>query len=177
MLVPTSSVLQRFLVRLWRRCCTHLKKHWSVFVVDETFEEYAYPKLGLDPQTITRYIKVEEMLLSLPEGVDPNLAQRPIGTLIPIANAVAQGYEFDEEDWKKFADAPTERDIRKEILDITGKEPRKSGIMIYMDRDGSLWASNKEERKFIGSLETQDDSTLVQKAITRIVDRAGVMRQ
>ena len=154
-----------------------LKTHWDVFDTLETFEDYAYPKLGLDPHTVTRYIKVEEMLRSLPEGVDPNLTQRPIGQLIPIANAVAQGYEFDSEDWKRFSQAPTEREIRKEILDITGKEPRKSGVTIYMDKSGSLWAQNVDERKFIGSLEVQDDDPLIRKAINRIVDRTGVMTQ
>jgi hypothetical protein len=153
-----------------------LKHHWDVFEVDETFEDYAYPKLGLHSHTIERYIKVEEMLRSLPEEAQ-SISQRPIAQLIPIANAVAQGVEFDKEDWKALSQAPTESDIRAEIRDITGAEPRKSGVTIFLDRDGSLWASNKEERKFIGSLETTDDSTLVQKAITRIVDRAGVMRQ
>jgi hypothetical protein len=153
-----------------------LKHHWDMFDVEDTFEDYAYPKLGLDRHTIVRYIKIEEMLHELPEEAQ-NFAQRPIQQLIPVANALAQGYEFTSEDYNKFAEMPTYKDIQSAVNEITGKEPRKSGVTIFLDRDGSLWASNKEERKFIGSLETTDDSTLVQKAITRIVDRAGVMRQ
>ena len=153
-----------------------LKSHWDVFEVEETFEDYAYPKLGLDRQTITRYIKIEEMLNGLPEEAH-NFAQRPIQQLIPVANALAQGYEFSVDDYKEFAEMPTYKDIQAAVNEITGKEPRKSGITIFLDRDGSLWATSKDERKFIGSLETEDDSSLVQKAITRILDRAGVMRQ
>jgi len=153
-----------------------LKHHWNVFSVDENFEDYAYPKLGLDKQTIVRYIKIEEMLHELPEEAQ-NFAQRPIQQLIPVANALAQGYEFTPEDYNKFAEMPTYKDIQSAVNEITGKEPRKSGVTIFLDRTGSLWASNKDERKFLGSLETTDESILVQKAITRIVDRAGVMRQ
>lgn len=153
-----------------------LKHHWDMFEIEDTFEDYAYPKLGLHSHTIERYIKVEEMLQSLPEEAK-SIGQRPIGQLIPIANAVAQGVEFDREDWKVLSQAPTESDIRAEIREITGAEPRKSGVTIFLDRDGSLWASNKDERRFIGSLETTDESSLAQKAITRIVDRAGVMKQ
>jgi len=153
-----------------------LKRGWDMFEITDTFEEYAYPRLGLHVHTIDRYIKVEEMLRTLPEEAQ-SIKDRPIGQLIPIANAVAQGYELNDEDWKRLDQAPTERDVRKAIQEITDKEPRKSGLTIYMDRQGSLWAQTTTEHKFIGSLEIKDDDPIVQKAITRIVDRTGVMKQ
>ena len=42
---------------------------------------------------------------------------------------------------------------------------------------GSLWAIMEEERVFIGSLEVEDDNSIVQKAIERLTKNSGVVRQ
>ena len=46
-----------------------------------------------------------------------------------------------------------------------------------MDRTGALWANTKTDNKFIGSLEIDDESDIVQAAIERIIRSAGVLKQ
>lgn len=156
-----------------------VKRHWDIFETTETFEEMVYPRIGLHPHTIERYVKIAEMFEShvIPKEFEEQVKQRNMGELVPIANAIAQGYEFDKDDWKRIIDAPDARSIGKEVREIKGQEPRKSGMMIMIDNRGTLWAIDKEDRKFIGSLEIKDDEPLVKKAISRIIDSAGVMRQ
>jgi len=156
-----------------------LKVHWNIFEVAETFEELAYPKIGLHPHTIERYVKVAEMFEThaIPAELEEQIKQRNMGELIPIANAVAQGYEFDAEDWKDLADSPDFSTISKKVRDIKGQPPRKSSLTIMIDSMGSLWAMDTVDREFIGSLEIENDEPLVKKAINRIIDNAGVMRQ
>lgn len=156
-----------------------LKAHWNIFEVIENFEELAYPRIGLHPHTIERYIKVAEMFAThaIPAELEEQIKQRNMGELIPIANAVAQGYEFDAEDWKELANSPDFSTISKKVRDIKGQPPRKSRLIIMVDVSGSLWAMNDEDRKFVGSLEIADDEPIVKKAINRILDSAGVMRQ
>jgi len=156
-----------------------LKQHWNIFEITETFEELAYPKIGLHPHTIERYIKVAEMFAThtIPADLEEQIKQRNMGELIPIANAVAQGYEFDAEDWKDLANSPDFSTISKKVRDIKGQPPRKSSLAIMIDKFGTLWAMNNEDRKFVGSLEIISDEPLVKKAINRIIDNAGVMRQ
>lgn len=156
-----------------------LKQHWTYFEIEDSFEEMVYPRLGLHSHTIERYIKIAEMFDKemIPKEFEDKVRGRNMTELMPIANTLAQGYELDDDDWKRIAQAPDEKSIRSEIRDITGKEARKSGLTIFLDNRGSLWAADKTDRKFIGSLEITDDEPLVKKAINRIVDNAGVMRQ
>ena len=155
-----------------------LRENWEQFEMDDPFDEYVYPEIGLHPTTVDRYVEVWEMLSVAPANIVARLKDQNIKSLIPIAKAVKQGYEIDEEGWEKLADAPDFTSVSKICReDIKGQEPRKSGLQIYVDHIGTLWAWKAGERFYIGSLEIDDDTEPVQQAINRITKNAGVLRQ
>ena len=116
------------------------------------------------------------MIINAPKLIVPELQQKSIGVLIPVANALAQGAEFEESTWNKIVDAPDRNSVSKIINEELGREERSNRLNIWMDRDGSLWAQTREERKFVGSLEITDDADIVQAAIERICRSAGVLK-
>ena len=63
--------------------------------------------------------------------------------------------------------------------EITGKERRSNSLRIWLDDHGSLFAygGDDEERKFIGSLEVDDDDPVVQKAINRIINSTNILQR
>lgn len=96
-----------------------IKTNWDKYNIDATFEEVVYPQIGLHPHTIVRYLRIWEMLEhDVPKEMVDDMRQKNIKELVPIANAVAQGYEISEGDWNTLADAPDLSTILSEIRDI-----------------------------------------------------------
>ena len=158
----------------------YTKKNWHRYKVKETFEEIAYDHVGIAPENIDRYIRVWSMFDNaiIPQNHVEEIRQRNIKDLIPLANALHQGYEVEAEEWDKLVDAPDYNTFAKVVReDIKGKEPRKGALAIYLDHQGTLWAYQDNDRKFVGSLEVKDDSEVVQRAIDRLTKNAGVLRQ
>ncbi len=160
------------------KSCYLMNEYWEAFEVGDNFLDTASEYLGMHRHTIERYIKIWEIFLIAPKHVIPELQQKGLNTLTPVANALAQGYEIQDKVWERIVDAPdnssTQRIINEEVKDTEG---RSSRLNIMLDRNGSLWAITKEERYFIGSLEIDDERDIVKKAIERLVKNAGVMRQ
>lgn len=157
-----------------------LKESWYKFNLDdETFKEMVYPKIGLHPATIDRYIETWEMLqTAAPEKVRGKLQQQNIKSLIPIAKAVKQGYSIDADEWEELADAPDFATIAQIVReDIKNKPPRKGSLTLVIDSIGTIWAMYEDDRKFVGSLEIKDEDSAVQKAIERIISNSGMIRQ
>jgi len=105
-----------------------LKKIWKEFDLEENFEDAAYIELGVHKHTVDRYVDVWAMYAtnSVPKEYVDRLQQHNIKTQIPIANAIAQGYEIKEPEWGKLADATDFSEVSTIIReDVKGKEPRK----------------------------------------------------
>jgi hypothetical protein len=156
-----------------------IKDSWESFDIDDWFEDVVYEYIGLHQTTVTRYVRVWEMYAEekIPKKFEEKIQQRNIKEQIPIANAIAQGCEIDDDDWKELADAPDLSTVLRVVRDISGKPPRKSSLQIYLDRDGSLWAYQENQKGFVGSLEVDDKEELVKKAIERLVKNSGVMKR
>lgn len=157
-----------------------LKKNWYKFGLgEEEFKVMVYPKVGLHPATIERYIEVWTMFESgdVPLELKEALQQRNIKELIPIAKTVKQGYEIDPEEWEELAEAPDFNTIATIIReDIKGKPPRKGSLILMEDEIGTIWAFLDNERYFVGSLEVKSDDEAVQQSIERIRKNAGIMK-
>jgi hypothetical protein len=156
-----------------------LHSAWPEFEIQDDFYDAVSSYLGLARLTVVNYTRVYTMLIHfVPIELKEEIMQKPIMVLVPIANALDQGYEIDEEEWKKLAAAPDYRTagtlVREEVKE---KEPRKSSLSILMDRDGSLWAWKDGESKFVGSLEVNDEDDVVQRAVNRIIHNSGIMRK
>lgn len=175
------GIQQQFQIKGLALCKSlHLmNKYWEAFEIGDNFLDTAVQYLGIHRHTIERYVKVWDMFSVAPKLLVPELQQKGISSLIPIANAVAQGYEIDDSVWDRLADAPDRNSVSKiineQVKDMEGT--RSNRLTILLDRKGSLWAIMDEERVFIGSLEIDDDNAIVQKAIERLTKNSGVVRQ
>jgi len=154
-----------------------LNENWSIFQLGDNFYDSTNTITGLARHTIDRYVKIWRMITDAPPIISRQLQQKGVNILAPVANAISQGYELEPQDWEKVIDAPDARTASKFINDLTGKEPRSNRLDIYMDRTGALWANTKTDNKFIGSMEIDDESDIVQAAIERIIRSAGVLKQ
>jgi hypothetical protein len=160
------------------KSCYLMNKYWDAYEVGDNFLDTASEYLGIHRHTVERYIKIWEMITIAPKHIARDLQQKGLTTLVPVANALAQGYEIQDSVWERIVDAPdyatTQRIINEEVKETEG---RSSRLNIMLDRNGSLWAITKDERFFIGSLEVDDDRDVVKKAIERLVKNAGVLKQ
>lgn len=138
----------------------------------DTFEDMMETKTGNKGITVKRYINVWKYI---DENVIPKEVQiLPMRDLIPIASALAQGFDFEKDQWKKLARASNSSEVRWIIREAKGQQPRKSGLQITLGRDGSLYAWKDNQKFYVGVLEVKSENEVVKKAITRIVDGAGV---
>ncbi len=161
-----------------------LQNNWWRFDIDEAFTDFIFKEIGKHRHTVERYLKIANMLYNYaPKDVRPMLEKMPVGSLIPIASIVSQGYQLEQSDWDEFAGADNTHDVNRiarEIRSGVGEKPRKSLLSLWLDRNGSIWAfNNNEERFFIGSLEVREaeDDEFIAKAIERIISNSGILKQ
>ena len=117
-----------------------IKANWEVYEINDEFDNVVYDYVGLAKHTVDRYVKIWEMFENkeIPEIVRETIQQRNIKDLVPIANALAQGYEIKEEEWREIAEAPDYNTVSHIIRAIKGKPPRKGSLQIYLDKLGSI---------------------------------------
>ena len=134
--------------------------------------------LGIHRHTVERYCKIWRLFSYVPDKYLEDVQQMGIKSIIPIANAVSQGYELDEDDWEEVLSDSSFANVNKYIREeVKGKEPRKSGLSLSLDREGSLWAYAEDKHFFIGSLEVVDYEPIVKKAKQRIVNNSGILER
>lgn len=157
----------------------YINKNWETFGIDDDFVDYVYVVLGLHRHTTDRYIDVWSMYdnKEIPEEIAPRIMQQNIKSQIPIAKAIAQGNEFDEEQWEELAEASSESEVRFIIREAKGKEPRKGSLQLFLDRDGSLKVISDGQIFEAGYLDIFSDEPAVQKAVDRIVSNSGILRR
>lgn len=157
---------------------TQFKQNWSIFETDEEFEEWAWRETGLHRHTIERYIRIETMLSNpeIPQEVRKELADRNMTELFPVANMVSQGFEPTVDQWEEILSQPDETSIRSKVNQIKGAEPRSTSLTLRIDERGTIWAYKNGLNRFVGSLEIEDDSDIVQQAIERIVKNTGMLK-
>lgn len=153
-------------------------QNWEKYEVEDEFEDVAYTYIGLHPHTITRYLSLWKMYDKnlIPEKYAGEIQQHNVKAQIPIALALEQGYEIEDDDWKRLANAPDLNTVSKILReDVKGKPPRKGSLQLFIDDVGSLWAYYDDERSFVGSLEVDSDEDSVKKSIERIIKNAGIL--
>lgn len=153
-----------------------LHQQWYIFTLSnqESFNDIINASLNLTPGTVQRYVKLWHHIKELPVS----LQDKPIRELIPITNALSQGYEFDTDDWDNIEHAGSLNEIQKIVTeDVKGKEPRKSGLRIYLEQDGSLVCWYQEERYAVGYLDIKSKDEPVERSISRICSATGVIER
>lgn len=154
-------------------------KNWKEFGIEEDFFDNSALRSGIHRHTVERYVRIYDMIInSVPNELVDRVQKFNIRDLSPVANAINQGYEIEDKTWDKIANSLDTREIAKIVReDVKGVEPRSNTISLWMDRDGSLWAFNNDQRYFVGSLELSSDDEIIQKAINRIVSNTGITKQ
>jgi hypothetical protein len=157
-----------------------MRDNWPQYHVPDNFEDVAYEAIGLSKVTISRYIRIWEMFYSkdVPPQIVENLQQRPIKDLSAIATTWA-GYPIPDDKWEELAHAEDNSTVLEILREIKGEEPRKNSIILRLERNGTIRAWNRDQGHFVGYLNLDDgkDNEIVGKAIERIINGAGIMRE
>jgi hypothetical protein len=156
----------------------YIKKNWDKYKVDGEFDEIVYDYIGVHKHTIERYVKVWGIFDKslIPDNYLEEIQQKNVANIIPIANALYQGYEISNAAWDKLVDAPNDQAIRKVIReDVKDVAPRGNALQLYIDDKGTVWAFHQNKRSFVGSLEVDSDDDTIQKAVERIIKNSGMM--
>jgi len=157
-----------------------IKQNWENYDdVGDNFEDTISDYAGINVRTVERYIRVWKMKEDniVPKELEKDIFDRNIKEIIPIANAINQGYEIEDDEWQELADAPDLNTVGGIMRDIKGQPPRKSALQIVMDRDGTLNAIQAGEFGYVGFLNVDEDNEVAQKAIARLVSSGGIIKR
>ncbi len=160
-----------------------LSQQWVMFQngsVNERFEDAVNAEIGISPQTVRKYSSMWENVFendNIPDSVKSQLYGKPIKSLL-LLNAAAR--DDDGLDWYEVGNASTGNEIRDLVRAARGEQTSsKNAIRIVLTRDGTLKVyrgGGSQEYVIIGNL---DLSLLgdpdVKKAVSRLVDRGGVI--
>lgn len=151
---------------------------WSKFNRRDSFIDFAEERFGRKKKAIKDNFRVWEMLVSadIPKEYSEKLKIMPIRCLIPIANMWSQGYEIESNQWMKLCNAPDPTTINKLCREIKGKPAKAGSLQIEMSSDGSLYAWKDDIRYFVGHLNVEDESEVVQAAIERLTSEKVLER-
>jgi len=156
-----------------------IKQNWDEYGIGDDFDDVAFDYVGVHKATVDKYVRVWKMHTEnlIPNTVSDDIRKRNIKDQIPIAIAVDQGYDIEEDDWQELADAPDFTSVSAKIREIKGKEPSKSALLVFISGDGTLTAQQEGETEFVGYLNVDDAGLIAEKAIQRIVRSAGVLEK
>lgn len=141
----------------------------------DDFGDYIESTTSTKRVTVERYVNVWEQIEQ--ERIPKNIQERPMRDLVPIANMLAQGFEPSKAEWGKINLAANPSELSEVIRAVKGKKPRKSGMTIQLERDGSLYAFKDNKRVYVGYLDLTEWDELKLKAIERILDGAQIIRK
>ena len=158
-----------------------MKVRWQKeFESDDDFISIASTKWNKAPETIRRYVEIWQWVIEKPGHGDARLLEllsKPMQGLWYIKQAAREG-QIVESDWEEISKAPnisTLREIGKRIRGEVGRA--KDSLKIMMEDDGTLKARRKGAYEVVGHLNMDDDSTVVQSAIERLQNKAGIFRR
>lgn len=103
---------------------------------------------------------------------------RKVRELIPISEAISQGYVISDRVWKKLEQALDVVDIGKIIQKAKGKQPRRGTITLTVNDKGFITAWEDGLAHHVGTLNYADFDTdpTVQKAVLRIKSGRAIIK-
>lgn len=155
-----------------------LKENWGAFQMGDTFEDTAVAELGISYQTVVRYPKVwKYVILGCPDHTRERFLEMPIEWLMLVYPVASEGL-LSEEDWERLSLATGKDVIRDIIREKHGTRPRAvNALSIWITRDGELWAKRGEVKVQVGYVFRDENNSIVQAAVDRLVRGAGVILQ
>lgn len=166
-----------------------LRESWSLFEaagVGDSLEAMANVHMGRSSQTVTKYIRLWENVFaneSIPTEIRQALMGRPVKDLLLITALAREG--TDEETFKKIAAASDHNAVRDIVQGERGSRTSgRNAVRIYLEtrfgvdsKPGTLSASQGDTKTIIGTLEIEQTDELSRKAISRIVQAAGIIER
>lgn len=161
---------------LWK-----IEKNWNRFNMDsnDTCQDFLSAELGLSSITVSRYIKVWNLLSSqiIPKELVEKIESRPMRDLVSISSCVSQDFELTDDDWQKIANAPDSATINEELRRIKNVEPRSSALLLRLRRNGDITAYKDGAQFFVGYLSVDEENEVVLAAIDRIISGSGILKE
>lgn len=156
-----------------------LNRDWLTFGVDDDFSDTIFATLGITKGTIDRYIAVWKLFAEnyVPASMVESFKLKPMKSLIPVAKALEQGYDVTQMEWQKLMDSPDDSTVRSILREIKGEAPRAGGLVLVLKRDGDISATMDGQTVTIGYLYVDQVGEVTQKAIERIVNGSGMMKE
>lgn len=148
---------------------------WLSNKPNENFSEHVESTTSTKKVTVERYINVWKHICDY--TIPRKIHSFPMRDLVPIANMLSQGYEPSKEQWNEIQLASNNSEILDVIRTVKGKKPRKSGMKIYLEKDGSLNVWRNNVKSYVGFLDLAESNPDVAKAIERIVSGAQIIRR
>lgn len=99
---------------------------------------------------------------------------RKVRELLPISEALSQGYEISEKVWKQLAAALDMVEISTILQKAKGKQPKKSAITLTVNSKGFITAWQEGKPYPAGTLNFTDDNPIIKKAVLRIQNSAHI---
>ena len=159
-----------------------MRQRWNKeFKSDDDFITVASARWNKAPETIRRYVEIWEWVIQKPgHEISRLLAllSKPMQGLWYIKQAAREG-QISESTWSEIARAPDISTLRE-----IGKRARggdvgraKDALKIMLESDGTIKARRKGAYEVVGYLNLKEDSPVVQAAVERIQNRAGLFRR
>lgn len=150
--------------------------YWHNFDIGDDFVDTVEARTGISKDTITYAVEICQLIESTPDEYVDRIKSKNIMSLRRAAKAYAQGYDIEDEQWEKLADAPDDNTFIKIVRDeIKSEEPRTSLLQVFLERDGTINAWTKEGSGYVGYLDLESDDPIVQKAVKRIIGNARLI--
>lgn len=145
---------------------------------ESDYYEEAYIQMGKHRATVTRYTAIWAMLSDgiVPKGYREKLMLHGVKMLIPIAQAVKDGYEIPREKWLALANAVDGHEVRKIVKEITGKADNSNYKTRQIDAEGDYTMWFKGKAYYIAHFNISDDP-VIQAEISRAINLLGVLEK
>jgi len=171
-----------------------VNEHWKD--VDhkdqDDFFQWSVRATGYVSLHIERYIGVWEMLSGgyVPDEFEDRMKSHTVRQLFKVYSLVTaprkekvnysfidQDYDIGHEDWLKLSEASDEKRVAEIVASIKGKPRNKNFMSLKIDSRGDVYVHQNGETFSVGFLNVSEDNPVVQKAIRRIVDGAGITQR
>ena len=155
------------------------KHQWKVFELRDSFEKLASEKLGLEPVTIKRYYRVWKLLVEaeIPKEYKDKLQLLSLKSLIPISSLVEQGFEIENKDWARLANAPDPTTVSKIIREIKGVEPKKGSLQAEWEAESKTLTAWKDGKPHFIYLTYDEKDEVVLAMLERLFGDGRVMEK
>lgn len=146
---------------------------------EQDYYEEAYVEIGKHKATVTRYTAIWAMLSNgvVPGEYKDKLMSHGVKMLVPVAQAVKDGYEIPSEKWLALTNAVDEHEIRGVVKQITGKADKSNHKTRYIDAEGDYTMWFKGNAYYIAHFNSSYADPIIQAEISRAINLLGILEK